>query len=263
MMSFPYGNDEFFQANQILVPQFRLFGTFEPNNLNAGGSAICIHKNLFPGGAVISHVITCQGRDHSVSFHSGDSILVIVNVHFEPDLTLRRPSWTTTPYFSTLALVPWSIWGYGWRMSTSVNLSKADSTLGIRLSRRAMQERLLFSSFFPYVFEIAQPDFTRKDVTVNGVIRTCPELTGYLLIFLWLRHVIFVAILMSSKILVNVPSRGFTASSCPILQVTCRHVLRKEGKYKENLGERSIPWLHRFKLPNLSCNLLPRVENGG
>ena len=95
--------------------------------------------------------------------------------------------------------------------------------------------------FFPHVFEIAQMDITRKDVTVNGVIRTCPELTGYLLIFLWLRHVIFIAILMSSKILVNVPSRGFTASSCPILEVTCRHVLRKEGKHKvsKNGGERT------------------------
>ena len=54
----------------LLVPQFRLFGTLKPNNLNAGGSAICIHKKLFLGGAVISHVITCQGRDHIVSIHS-------------------------------------------------------------------------------------------------------------------------------------------------------------------------------------------------
>ena len=124
-------------------------------------------------------------------------------------------------------------------ISTSVNLSKADSTFGIRLSRMSMQERLLFSCFFPYVFEIAQPDFTRKDVTVNGVFRTCPELTGYLFFFVWLTHVIFIAILMSSKILVNVPSRGFTASSCPILRVTCRDVLRKEGKHKESKhGER-------------------------
>ena len=115
-------------------------------------------------------------------------------------------------------------------ISTSVNLSKADSTLGIRLSRRAMQERLLFSSFFPCVFEIAQPDFTRKDVTVNGVIRTCPELTGYLLIFLWLSE-----------------ARDFHCYS---------HVF-------ENLGERSIPWLHRFKLPNLAGNLSARVEEGG
>ena len=140
--------------------------------------------------------------------------------------------------FFHIGLVTLEYLGLWLEMSTSVKLSKADSTLGIRLSRMAMQERLLFSSFFPYVFEIAQPDFTRKDVAVNGVTRTCPELTGYLLIFLWLRHVIFVAILMSSKILVNVPSRGFTASSCPILRVTCRHVLRKEGKHKESKNER-------------------------
>ena len=84
--------------------------------------------------------------------------------------------------------------------------------------------------FFSHVFEIAQPDFTRKDVTVNGVIRTCPELTGYLLIFLWLSE-----------------ARDFHCYS---------HVF-------ENLGERSIPWLHRFKLPNLAGNLSPRVEEGG
>ena len=151
----------------------------------------------------------------------------------------EEPSWTTTPYFSTFGPVTLEYLGLWLEMSTSVNLSKADSTFGIRLSRMAMQERLLFSCFFSHVFETAQPDFTRKDVAVNGVIRTCPELTGYLLIFLWLRHVIFVAILMSSKILVNVPSPGFTASSCPILRVNCRHVLRKEGKHKESKnGER-------------------------
>ena len=77
-----HGKDEFFQAKQILVPQFRVFGTLKPNNLNAGGSAICIHKKLFLDGGVISHVITCQGRDHTVSNHSGDSILVIVKCPF-------------------------------------------------------------------------------------------------------------------------------------------------------------------------------------
>ena len=46
---------------------------FLRDNLNAGGSAICIHKKLFLDGAVISHVITRQGRDHTVPIHSGDS----------------------------------------------------------------------------------------------------------------------------------------------------------------------------------------------
>ena len=33
---------------------------------------------------------TCQGRDHIVSIRSGRQSLGIVNVHFEPELTLRR-----------------------------------------------------------------------------------------------------------------------------------------------------------------------------
>ena len=36
---------------------------------------ICIHKSLLPDGAVVTHVITCQGRDHIVTIHSGGSIL--------------------------------------------------------------------------------------------------------------------------------------------------------------------------------------------
>ena len=142
----------------------------------------------------------------------------------------EEPSWTTTPYFSTLALSPWSIWGYGWRCqhlwTWARQIQRLDSDFH---GWRCRKDCSFFFCFFSHVFEIAQQDFTRKDVTVNGVIRTCPELTGYLLIFLWLRHVIFIAILMSSNILVNVPSRGFTASSCPILRVSCRHVLRKGG----------------------------------
>ena len=60
-------------------PQFQLFGTSLPNNLNASGSAVCIHKNLFPEGAIVTHVGTCQGRHHIVNHNL-----------FEPDLTLRN-----------------------------------------------------------------------------------------------------------------------------------------------------------------------------
>ena len=37
-----HGKDEFLQAIQALAPQFRLDGTFVPNNVSAGGSAMCI-----------------------------------------------------------------------------------------------------------------------------------------------------------------------------------------------------------------------------
>ena len=41
-----HGKDEFLHALQITAPRFKLFGTFIPNNANAGGSAICIPKDL-------------------------------------------------------------------------------------------------------------------------------------------------------------------------------------------------------------------------
>ena len=54
-----HGKDEFLQAIQVLAPRFRFFGTFILDNENAGGSAICINKDILPEGAIVSHVITC------------------------------------------------------------------------------------------------------------------------------------------------------------------------------------------------------------
>ena len=82
------------------------FVTFIPGRENAGRSAICIHKELLPEDAIVTHMITCQGRDHIVSIRSGRQRLGIVNVHFEPELTLRRlrerlrlshPHWPSYP----------------------------------------------------------------------------------------------------------------------------------------------------------------------
>ena len=59
------------------------YGAFYSNNFfNAGGSAICVHKNLSLEGAIGTHVVTCQGRDHIVNIQSGDRNLVVVNIHF-------------------------------------------------------------------------------------------------------------------------------------------------------------------------------------
>ena len=82
-----HGKDEYIQAIQVLAPRFRLFGTFLPDNENAGGSAICIHRDLPPEDAIVTHVVTCQGRDHLVNIRSGRHSL---NAHFEPELTLRH-----------------------------------------------------------------------------------------------------------------------------------------------------------------------------
>ena len=41
-----HGKNEFLQAIRVLAPRFRLFGTFLPDNENAEGSAICIHRDF-------------------------------------------------------------------------------------------------------------------------------------------------------------------------------------------------------------------------
>ena len=87
-----HGKDEFLQAIQVLVPQFRLFGTFIPYNLNAGGSAVCIHKNLVPEGAIVTHAVTCQGRDYIVDIQSGDRNLVFCQHSLRARLDLEEPS---------------------------------------------------------------------------------------------------------------------------------------------------------------------------
>ena len=50
-----HGKDDYLQAIQVLAPRFRFFGTFIPDNENAGGSAICIHRDLLPEEAIVTH----------------------------------------------------------------------------------------------------------------------------------------------------------------------------------------------------------------
>ena len=53
------------------------------------GSAFGIHEDLLLDDAKVTHVVICQGRDHIVNIRSGCRSLAVVNVHFEPELTLR------------------------------------------------------------------------------------------------------------------------------------------------------------------------------
>ena len=84
-----HGEDEFLQVIQVFAQRLKQYGTFIPKNANAGGSAVCIHMDFLPDDAMVTHVVTCQGRDHVVSLRSGCRSLVVINVHFEPELTLR------------------------------------------------------------------------------------------------------------------------------------------------------------------------------
>ena len=153
-------------------------------------------------------MVTCQGRDHIVNVRSGCRSLVVVNVHFEPELTLRSlrgrlrlitPHWPHFPDAIGVILGDFNIcdpeegrfnvWNQPF---TEGDTGKAD----------------IFHSFFPRVFEIAQPDFTRRDSTVDGVFRTLSRiLLERLSIFLWLKHATSTATLMSLRTWENGPYR--------------------------------------------------------
>ena len=61
-----HGKDEFLQAIQVLAPRLKFFGTFIPGNENAGGSAICIHKDLLPEDAIVTSLgkVRAALREH-------------------------------------------------------------------------------------------------------------------------------------------------------------------------------------------------------
>ena len=111
-------------------------------------SAICIQKDLLPDDAVVTHVVTCQGRYHIVNVRSGRRSLVIVKVHFEPELTLRSL-----------------------RERLRASRRKEDSMFGIRLSPTVTRERLPY--FFYFLAFLRLPNLiTPGETPQSMVIRT-------------------------------------------------------------------------------------------
>ena len=166
-----HGKDEFLQAIQVLAPRFRLFGTFLPDNENAGGSAICILRNLLPDDVIVTHVVTCQGRDHLLNIRSERHSLVIVDVHFEPELTLRRlrgrlglihPHWPAYPTRVGIILGDFNICdpeeGRFQCLEPDIHRWRPGKDCCV--------------PFFQNVLEVAQSDYTRRDATALGVTRT-------------------------------------------------------------------------------------------
>ena len=70
----------FFKLSSCWLRDFDSLAHFLLTMENAGGSAVCIHRELLPQDAIVIHVVTRSGRH----------CLVLVNVHFEPDLTIRQ-----------------------------------------------------------------------------------------------------------------------------------------------------------------------------
>ena len=139
-----HGKDEYLQAIRVLAPRFLFFGTFIPDNENAGGSAICIHRDFLPEEAIVTHLTTCQCRDHFVNIQSGRHNFVIVNVHLESELILRQlrgrlrlihPHWPAFPSGVGIILGDFNV------------IQKKDDLMsGTSHSPMATRERLLCST---------------------------------------------------------------------------------------------------------------------
>ena len=174
---------------------------------------------------MVTHVVSCQGRDHIVSKRSGDRNLVVVNVHFEPDLTLRNlherlrlitPHWPLYPEAPGVITGDFNICEPEEGRFNVWNQTFTDGDTG---------KAALFYSSFPYVVDIAQPDTTRRDSTTDGTIRTLSSI---------------------DRAFINLHVAGARDFHC------YSHVF-------ENLGERSIPNDHAtvrvvFQKPATRCN---------
>ena len=120
----------------------------------------------------MTHLVTCQGRDHLVNIQSGRHNLVIVNVHFEPELTLRQlrgrlglihPHWPAYLRGVVVFLGDFNICDPEEGRFNVWNQTFTDGDPG---------KTAVFYTFFPYVLEVAQPDCTRRDAKALGDIRT-------------------------------------------------------------------------------------------
>ena len=124
----------------------------------------------------MTHLVTCQGRDHLVNIQSGRHSFVIVNVHFEPELTLRQlrgrlvlihPHW---PAYPNGVGIIWGDFNICDPEEGRFNVWNQSFTDG------DPWKTAVFHSFFPYVLEIAQSDYTRRDSSAVGTYALCQGL---------------------------------------------------------------------------------------
>ena len=183
----------------MLAPRFRFFGIFFPENENAGGSAICIHRDLVPEEDIVTHFITCQGRDHIVNIQSGRHNQVIVNVHFEPELTLRQlrerlrliaPHWTS--YSNAVGII-----------LGDFNICDPEEgrfhVLNQTFTEGEKRKTAKFHSFFHMFLRLLNLILREGTPLPLGSYAPCQESIVFSKIYLWLRRVIFTATPMSSR----------------------------------------------------------------
>ena len=149
--------DEFLQTIQVLALRFRLHDT------------LCIHEDLLPHDAVVTRAVTCQGRDHIVNVRSGCQSLIVVNIHFEPELTLRnlRERLSYHPHWPQYPDAIGMIMGLQYLRTGGRKIQCFESD-SLMVTRR----KLPYSFFTPRVLVIVQPDYKKRDSSVSGIIRS-------------------------------------------------------------------------------------------
>ena len=215
-----------------------------PENENAGGSAICIYRDLLPEEAIVTHLITCQGRDHLVKIQSERHNLVIVNVHFEPELTLRQlrgrlhlihPHWPSYPSGVCIILGDFNICDpeegrfHVWNQTfTDGDREKLQlfSILSSHMSLRLLN----------LITREGTPQPLGPYVLCQGLIAS--------LTYLWLRRVIITATPMSLK---------------TIRVITQQYVLSfKRPTPRGHLSKRIPSWMSKHPI---FCSLLQRLHD--
>ena len=144
-----------------------------------------------PEDAIVTHVITCQGRDHIVNVQSGRQKLELTLRRSRERLRLITPHWP--PYPNAVGII-----------MGDINICEPEegrfNVWNQTFTHGDTRKAALFHSLFPHVLEIAQPDCTRRDSSVNVPYARCQGLIVSLLTCLLLRHVTFIAAPMFSRI---------------------------------------------------------------
>ena len=151
---------------------------------------LCIHKDLLPEDAIVTHVITCQGRDHIVNVQSGRRNFVVVNVHFEPELNpeevtrerrrLITPHWPSYPDAVGRIMGDFNIYEPVEGRFNVWNQTFTDRDTG---------KAALFHSLFPHVLRLLNPTTPGGILLSLELFARCQGLIVSLSTCPWLRRV--------------------------------------------------------------------------
>ena len=183
-----HGKDEFLQATQVLVPRFGFFWYFQSWKRECRRIGHLHPQELLPEEAIVT---LAKAVTHIVRVQSGRQSPVTVNVHFEPELTLRRlrerlrlitPQWPSCPNAVGIILGDFNICEPEEGRFNGWNQTFTDGDAG----KTAMFDS--FFSMFSRLLNLITPGVTPQPL---GSYALCQGLIASLLTYLWLRRETF------------------------------------------------------------------------